>query len=216
MEDNNLFSWQKHRRTDGRTIAFLGCMTSFWGSISGHLVYALQTLNQVKCVLYIGKTGSLSMGFEPNRWLATGDCSFVDEKQVRWENVLHTAARLSPRVYSGTRVTVATSLSETQSWLEKWQSRCTWVDCEVGHMVQVANKGKTAFAYLHIVSDNVTKRYQHNLTNERSGEVIRGRQALFHDIVNILQSFLTNWSNHGSLSSTTLTVLTRHERPKSI
>lgn len=40
--ENELFARQKLKRVDGRSIALLGCVVSFWGDISGHLVRALR------------------------------------------------------------------------------------------------------------------------------------------------------------------------------
>ncbi|KAK3174400.1 hypothetical protein OEA41_001646 [Lepraria neglecta] len=83
-ESNNLFVWQKPRRTDRVSVAFLGYMVSFWGDIPGHLIRALQILNKFKFVLYIGKTGSLSPEAKPNEWLATGDRSFLNGRLMEW------------------------------------------------------------------------------------------------------------------------------------
>lgn len=194
-QGKDLFAWQKPRRTDGVSVSFLGCMVSFWGDIAGHLVRALQILNNVKCVLYVGKTGALSPESQPNQWLATGDCSFVEGSLVKWQNVLQPSLRHSARVHNGTHVTVSTPICETKAWLNEWQPRCSWVDCEVGHMAQVSNEGGTAFAYLHIVSDNVAVQHLHNLANERLDEVISNREYLFRDVRLILQSFLDSWPN---------------------
>ncbi len=200
-ESNNLFAWQKPKRTDGVSVSFLGCMVSFWGDISGHLVRALQVLNNVKCVLYIGKTGALSPESEPNRWLATGDRSFLEGRLVEWENVLQRSVRISPRVHDGTHITVSTLLCETEAWLNEWQPRCSWVDCEVGHMAQASSEGRTAFAYLHIVSDNIAIQNPQNLSNERLDEVVSNREHLFRDIRSILESFFASWPSHASRPS---------------
>ena len=113
-ESNNLFAWQEPRRTDGVSVAFLGCMVSFWGDISGRLIRALQILNKVKFVLYIGKIGSLSPEARPKEWLATGDRSFLNGRLMEWENVLQQSARILSRVHDGIHVTVSTSLCETK------------------------------------------------------------------------------------------------------
>lgn len=41
---------------------------------------------------------------------------------VRWQNVLQTSVRLSPRVPDGIHVAVASSLYETEAWVEGWGS----------------------------------------------------------------------------------------------
>jgi hypothetical protein len=190
---NDLFAWQKFHTPHGRSVSYLGCMISFWGDISGHLIRALQRLNHVKCVLYVGKAGSLHAEHQPNEWIATGNHSLIGDRIVRWDNVLSRDLRLSTKVLEGSHVTVASPLCEDRAWLEKYQPICIWVDCEVGHMAQVSNEGCTSFAYLHIVSDNIARQYPHNLSNERLKAVIASRKKLFNHIELILDSFLAHW-----------------------
>ena len=199
--ENELFAWQKLRRLDGRSIALLGCVVSFWGDISGHLVRALQRLNKVKCVLYIGKAGSLRAKYAPNHWLATGNCSFLEGRRVSWENILGPYLKLSSVAVEGSHVTVPSSLVETRSWLEKWQPECDWVDCEAGHMAQASNEGRTSFAYLHVLSDNVARHYPHDLSNERLQEVILDRRKLFIEVQKILDAYFKQWTHADSLDS---------------
>ena len=194
-DQNHTFEWQKLRSSTGLSVSFLGCMISFRGDTAGNLVRVLQNVNKVRCVVYIGKTGALFPNAIPNRWLTTGNCSVFDGKVVQWDNVLDSSLWRSSRVHKGTHITVPTPLCETKSWLNEWESRCGWVDCEVGHMAQASNESKTAFAYLHIVSDNVVKEHVHNLTNERLEEVIKEREGAFRDIRSILDTVLSTWSH---------------------
>jgi hypothetical protein len=191
-ENNQIFAWQKLTTLDGRTVSFLGCMVSFWGDISGRLVSALQRLNNVKCVLYVGKAGSLYPKYAPNRWIATGDCSWIDGQLVAWDNVLKRQTDGLPVFVNGTHTTVSSPLDESKAWFESWKNIAEWVDCEVGHMAQASIKGGTSFGYLHIISDNLADSYPHDLSNERLEEVVRGRKSLFEEIQNALESFLGN------------------------
>jgi hypothetical protein len=200
-EGDKIFGWQKFRSDKGRWIALLGCMPSFWGDISGYLVHALQQMNQVKCILYIGKTGSLRPEDSPNECIATGSSSHIGRRLIRWRNVLKEDLRLSTKIAEGDHVTVRSPLCESLSWLEKWQSKCRWADCEVGHIADASNEGGTEFGYLHIVSDNIARAYPQNLSNEHLEAVIASRRLLFDDMEEILESFFARWdSNDGTKS----------------
>jgi hypothetical protein len=196
--EDNLFAWQKVQRHGGCSIALLGCMVSFWGDISGHLVRALQRLNKVKCVLYIGKAGSLLAKYAPDQWLVTGDCSSMEGRTVSWDNILKPYLELSPVAIEGSHVTIPSPLFATRSWLEKWQSECSWVDSEVGYMAEASNEGATSFGYLHIISDNVASRYPYDLSNERLKNVILDRRKLFIEMQKILDAFFTRWNSCNS------------------
>ena len=196
---NDIFTWKKPKRTDEVSVSFLGCMISFLGDMSGHLVRALQVLNKAKCGLYMGKTGALSPEARPNEWLATGSRSFVKGTLVEWDNALSSSTKGFSRVHHGTHVTMPTPLCETKEWLQEWQSKCSWVDCEVGYMAQASSAGGSAFGYLHIVSDNNTAQHPHNLTNERLDEVIKKWKDLFSDMRSILELFLVDWPTRRSM-----------------
>jgi hypothetical protein len=191
--EKDLFAWQRFHTRKGRSVAFLGCLVSFWGDISGHLVRALQQLNKVKCVLYVGKAGCLHPELEPNEWIATGDRSLIGGEVVCWDNVLHEDLKLSSIILEGSHVTVASPLCETRTWLQEWSLLCSWVDCEVGHMARASKQGGTSFGYLHIISDNISRDYLHNLSNEHLEAVVASRKKLFCEVELILDSFFAHW-----------------------
>ncbi|KAK3903866.1 hypothetical protein C8A05DRAFT_32397 [Staphylotrichum tortipilum] len=197
----NLFAWQKRTLPGGRTVTYLECAASMWGDASGHLVRALRALNGVRCVVYVGKTGSLRPADVPNELLATGGRSYLDDGEnggdkavVEWDNVLAAASRRSGKaVLEGDIVTVASPLGESATWLARWQPRCSWVDCEVGYMALAAREGGTDFGYLHIVSDNVACCGKETLANEDSEHIQQRRNALFGDVEDILEGFFDDY-----------------------
>ncbi len=63
---DKLFSWKTTTSKRGYRIAILGCRVSFWGDVAGNMVRALQMLNGARCVLYVGKLGSLRAEHVPN------------------------------------------------------------------------------------------------------------------------------------------------------
>lgn len=187
--DDKMFSWQKFKSRDGRSAVLLGCKPSFWGDTAGRLVRMLSRVNGVKCVIYIGKLGSLQPGDIPNELLATGNCSYLDNKLIWWKNVLQRDLCSSSLVAEGKVVTVQTPLCESLTWLEEWKPKCRWVDCEVGHIAEACNEGDMEFGYLHIVSDNLTKPHPYNMSNERLEAVTSNRGKLFQEVQLILKSF---------------------------
>ncbi|KAL8858788.1 MAG: hypothetical protein Q9178_004705 [Gyalolechia marmorata] len=187
---HNIFAWQKFSTRNGGTASILGCKISFWGDISGYLVRALQALNRVTCILYIGKAGSLRAEYAPNEWLATGDRSHLNGRLILWNNVLEPYLEATSVVVKGTHTTVSSPLDETSSWYEKWNGVADWVDCEVGHMAQASNDGNTSFGYLHILSDNITHPYPYNLSNERLDIVVQNRKRLLRQLQRVVESFL--------------------------
>ena len=191
VSSSQIFMWQEFRTANGLCVALLACLPTFWGDVSGHLVRALQCLNDIKCLLYIGKGGSLQPQHHPDKVIATGSCSYFDGRVVRWTNILEPDLAQSDKVVKGDHVNVRSPLVETDAWLEAWRDKACWVDCEVGYMAEACEQGSTAFAYLHIVSDNIAATYPFDLTNEHLGEVKVLREQLFDDIQKILIAFLS-------------------------
>lgn len=191
--DDELFSWQIKRLPNGCKVAFLGCRICFWGDIGGNVVRALQSINKVKCTLYIGKLGSLRPEHKPNTLLATGNSSMVKGSMVKWKNPLEDAIAKSSIVECGIHYSLPSVLQETHEWLEDQKGSFDWVDPEIGQMAQASLERGTSFGYLHIVSDNIAHKYEYDLSNERAQEVLEDRRWLLRGIENILSVFLDGW-----------------------
>lgn len=200
-DHDGLFSWKKSLTRRGHRLAFLGCRSSFWGDIAGNMVRALQSLNGVKCVLYVGKLGSLRADHVPNRLLATGSRSVVrDGEVVEWVNPF--AEMLGRRrrrgeggvvVVDGRHCTLGSVLDETKEWLRNAEERFDFVDPEIGHMAKASVEGGTEFGYLHIISDNLARKYAFDLSNERLRDVVGDRKRLVGQIEEILSGFFDEW-----------------------
>ncbi|CAF9920083.1 hypothetical protein IMSHALPRED_004811 [Imshaugia aleurites] len=193
-DSNELFAWKKISSPKGHCIAFLGCRVSFWGDISGNVVRALQTLNGAKCVLYVGKLGSLRAEHSPNQWLATGCQSLVRNRLITWTNPLEHLVHDLPSVVRGVHCTLGSVLDETKEWLRETEKKYDFVDPEIGHMGKASLEGGTEFGYLHIISDNLAMKYIHDLSNERLKAVLHGRKRLVGEIENVLSRFFDQWS----------------------
>ncbi|KAF2801357.1 uncharacterized protein BDZ99DRAFT_403435 [Mytilinidion resinicola] len=194
----NIFAWHKIRLPSGATAALLGCMPSFWGDISRHLIHALRTLNQITCIIYVGKGGSLNPRVSPNEWLSTGNktnSTGLQMDTVEWRNVLQADLSQSRRILQGDHINVYSPLVESMAWLHRWRSWGEWVDCEVGHMArECLLEGNVHFGHLHIVSDNVTETHPYDLSNEELEEVKVLRRSLLQDVDDVLESFFSRWN----------------------
>ncbi|KAF7513332.1 hypothetical protein GJ744_009753 [Endocarpon pusillum] len=191
-----LFDWQIHRPTNTGIgsrkgpVAILDCNFKFWGDIAASLVEVLHDLCEVRQVLYIGKAGSLRDDDEPNTIIATGNDSWIDGAQIIWNNILQHAEDLSPKIQTGSNASVYSPLEETHEWLFTWCERCHWVDCEVGNLALACIKFEISFGYLNIISDNVAKGHEHDLTNEQLEIVKEKRQELLTVIESVLNHHL--------------------------
>ena len=192
--DDQLFAWKIKVLPNGTRVAFLGCRVSFWGDISGNVVRALKDLNGAKCVLYIGKLGSLREEHVPNRFLAVGDNSLVHGQYVKWDTEWLTKLLSGyGDVKHGRHYTLGSVLDETKMWFEEQHQHGDWVDPEIGHMAAASLEVGVKFAYLHIISDNLAKHYSHDLSNEREVEVVDSRTKVLRLIDEIIEKIFEHW-----------------------
>jgi len=194
---NDPFSWTvRHNPHTGHTIAFLGCCFSFWGSIAGDLVRVLANRLGARRIIYFGKLGVTDPAVAPNQCLASGNYSEVRGRDVYWDNILsHSLSSYTgpTRIIMGRHETVPSVLYETKDWLARTKARGNlFVDPELGCMAAAANECKIKFGYLHIISDNVAKKYDEDLSNERDTNVLTGRARLYHEVNNILGGYLAS------------------------
>jgi len=219
IHTSGIFAWHK-KRSETSEIAMLGVLPSFWGDISAGLVKALQTLNNVKCILYVGKGGTLDPTVSPNEFLATGNTSNIiclqqetlaplpvgngvprplaeqsalETLTVEWNNVLAGDIHDVSKVLKGGHINIYSPLVEDGRWLDRWGTSGRWVDCEVGYMAKACLEGNTEFGYIHVVSDNIRQSYRYDLSNEEMTEVKILRSKLFHTVDEILEAFLARW-----------------------
>ncbi|KAK8118221.1 uncharacterized protein PG998_006502 [Apiospora kogelbergensis] len=175
-----------------RRVAFLGFRPAFWGDISGEVVHTLASRFGVKEVLYLGKLGVLKPAVAPNMFLATGGRSLVHGRVVEWASALAgSVARAGGGgegegeggvVLEGTHVTLGSVLHETRSWHAQLAAEVDFVDPEIGMMAQAAVRSGVRYGYLHMITDNLGRRYDEDLSNERKDSVLRHRARL-HDVV---------------------------------
>lgn len=172
---NGNFLYKSIKTKSGQAI-LLGCKHTFWGEIAGRIVTYLSELG-VKRVIYSGKLGTLVGEFTPNEVIATGNASILPNgEMVKWNNIFDDITCRA--VKKGVHITIPSVLQETKEWVLKNKFNVSFVDPEIGHMAYAAQKAGIEYSYLHIVSDNLTVKYQYDLSNERKSEVLKNRAAL--------------------------------------
>lgn len=88
-------------------------------------------------------------------------------------------------------ITVSSPLGETATWLKDAQSKHKeWVDCEIGHFARVVLELDIAFAGICIISDDLVRHYDHDLTNEHLETVAVAQDRLSERIDAILLGLL--------------------------
>ena len=89
----------------------------------------------------------------------------------------------------GQHVTLPSVMQETKSWLGE-NAKYDFVDPEIGHMAIGAMEAGVDFSYLHIVSDNLSAKYDEDLSNERKSTIRRKRNNSFSSIISALRTYL--------------------------
>jgi hypothetical protein len=185
--DGGGYAW--HRGSaGGRKVLYLGYRHSIWGDVAGRVVTRLAALGASR-VVYVGKVGSLEPGIAPNTWLATGNTSIMPGGTVTWPDFFGDLAATWPGVRSGVHVCSPSILLEGDCWLRRQQGRA-FVDPEIGHMGQAARAAGIEFGYLHIISNNLARRYPADLSNERLAHVTGSRGILLDRIGEIITARL--------------------------
>src|SRR3989344_356651 len=173
----------KHGKIGINEVTLLGCKHSLWGDISEIVTKYLSKKFRVKTLIYIGKLGTLNEKLTPNDYLATGNSSLVNGKEIRWDNLFENIN--SPILINGKHYTSPSTLLEDKKWF--YQNRAfDFVDPEIGYFAKGAVESGINFSYLHIISNNLAKKHEENLSNERKTEIIEKRDNLIAEIKRIL------------------------------
>ena len=169
------FLWKRVHLSKSEGI-LLGCKHTYWGEIAGRIVNYL-AMNGVKRVIYSGKLGTLNPYLVPNLTIATGYSSILPNGEiVNWNNIFENI--VDNQVYNGVHITVPSVLQETEKWLNIYKNKIDFVDPEIGHMALAASNNQIQFSYFHIISDNLSAKFESDLSNERKLDVIENRRRL--------------------------------------
>ncbi len=169
------------------SVTWLVVKHSFWGDIAYWLGAALAKRG-FPMVVFIGKLGSLDPQHVPNDTLATGNQSTIDGQTVQWFNLFSEPE--ATNVVEGAHITLPSVLQETIAWRTSNIGQYTFVDPEIGNLATGVLSNGARFSYLHIISDNLARRFNEDLSNERSGSIPQKRVKLYRLIKQILQERL--------------------------
>ena len=184
--DYGLFK-AKQEMLGKRSVTWLIVKHSFWGDIA-HWLGSELAKRGFRTVLFVGKLGSLDSRHVPNETLATGNESTIDGQHIEWVNFFR--GLNESEVVEGTHITVPSVLQETLDWRAQVAGTHTFVDPEIGNLATGVLSNGARFSYLHIVSDNLGRRFTEDLSNERVRAVERKRRKLYLSIKNFIETRL--------------------------
>lgn len=118
--------------------------------------------------------------------MATGNISYLNGKLIKWNNIFDNLNHNKYDIYYGKHYTLPSVIQETKIWFNKNKNKYDFVDPEIGQIAYYCRKNKANFSYLHIVSDNLNKNSNEDLSNERNIEILEKRNKLYEQIKNIL------------------------------
>ncbi len=188
---NGDFMW-KLDRIGSKKVMLLGCKFSIWGNLGGHFIHNLNKTINFSTFIYIGKLGSLNESIVPNSYLATGTQSWINNRKITWKNFFTKNVLQKHTVLEGVHITCKSVMDETCDKINDFKSRGDFIDPEIGNMAQACNECEKQFSYLHIISDNVAKKHDQNLSNERQTEIIEKRKKLFTVISDVIMEMIKN------------------------
>lgn len=189
FEGNGDFLWKKGL-INGKETLLLGCQFSIWGNAAYHFIKSLRGHIQFSTFIYIGKLGTFDPKLHPNEYIASGGSSEINHEQIVWNNIFKQHASSADRLILGNHVTYASVMDETNLEIAKLKDKFKFIDPEIGHMAKACQETSTQFGYLHVVTDNLARKYDEDLSNERKVEIIHKRTQLFNLISEILLKYI--------------------------
>ena len=125
--------------------------------------------------------------------------NFSDIKETKWKNagsdsLLRQAENYDKKLFRTTvHYNSPSILLEDKAWMTNVKTNEDMVhvgivDPEIGSMALAAHRENVAFGYLHLVSNNLVKKYPSDLGNERLGKSPEERKNAYRELVKILIS----------------------------
>jgi len=171
------------------SVTWLMVKHSFWGDIA-YWIGAELASRGFPLIIFVGKLGSLNPQHVPNETLATGNQSTIGGEDLVWDNLFATTK--VHEVANGSHITLPSVLQETLDWRSSNSLKYTFVDPEIGNMSSGVLSNDSHFSYLHIVSDNLSRQFSEDLSNERSGKIPQKRVGMYRKISSVLHEQLKN------------------------
>jgi hypothetical protein len=95
----------------------------------------------------------------------------------------------NPHIVAGRHISLPSVLEETHDWLDQKASLYDFVEPEIGNLAQSSLTEGVGFGFLHIISDNLSKKYAYDLSNERLSTVVENRHHLLCVVQDVLEKF---------------------------
>lgn len=176
-DEEGAYGWVQ-KQIYNKVVSYIGVKHSYWGDIAGKIVNLLAKKGYQQ-IIYVGKVGGLQEEHVPNKTLATGSLSYLNGEYIECNDLFDFAEGDDQvAIATGVQYTIPSVLNETKFWREM-QKQYAFVDSEIGFMAKAALAEKIAFAYLHLISDNLNRGYKQDLSNEWTEEVqVNRKQSL--------------------------------------
>ncbi|MFZ1721438.1 MAG: hypothetical protein WAU07_02950, partial [Microgenomates group bacterium] len=155
---------------------------SFWGDIIGRITTKLSDLGH-KRIVFTAKCGGIQPHFIPNKQLITGSKTYIEGQLLTWDNMFSNCK--DTYLAHGVHFTSPSPVYETSELLT-YLGNFDFVDSEIGHFAKSAHKSGMSFGYLHFISNNLTKIYNEDLSNERMESVLQKREQVMKNIQSLL------------------------------
>lgn len=173
-------------KTYGHTkVAFVGVAFSYWGDISEALVRALAKYTD--SFIYFGKLGSMLPDVVPNKYLATGNFSFIQDLNAGFEFESPFNSQDFQQVIFGDHITLSSPVKETKAWVEE-NLQFQFVDTEIGLMAKACADTGKQFSYLHLISNSLVFDFEENLSFEpkysREAALLLGKSLIINYFYN--------------------------------
>jgi len=162
---------------NNKSILFVGCEYSVWGNTATSFLRVIHDRTQCSTFIYVGKLGTFVDTIIPNTKIAVMNESIVNGDVILWKNLFK--SHQSGIFVSGKHYTLPSVMQESNKFLHSVENKYSFVDPEIGYFAKEANNLGIQFSQLHIISDNVRRIYEENLSNERKNDIIGKRKSLW-------------------------------------
>ena len=180
------FLWAVEQLPNGKNVTYLIVQFSFWGDIFYRLVTYLGELGHKK-IIFTAKVGGINPTIIPNQVLATGNLGYINGEIIKWDNPFFGIE--SDLVYEGTHINSPSVMYESKDWVKLFKD-FPLVDSEIGYFAKAAFESGMEFGYLHFVSNNLSRLFKEDLSNERSKSITEKREKLNKDIERIIKKVI--------------------------
>lgn len=164
--------WSKNSELQSAALIF---EFSFWGDIFGHICRILSE-SGVKNIIYTAKAGSINENLVPNKSIVTGHSSFINGQYIEWDPFLK-RFETDDDINLVDHCCSASMVYESKQWVKK-MNHFDIVESEIGYGAKACLEHDVQFSYIHFISNSLTVKYDEDLSNERSEQIVKKREKI--------------------------------------